>query len=89
MTNNIKDKSFVVAIKVLDKKKLANEIELIMEEVAILNTIDHPNICNYYETYDDKKYIYLVMEYISGDTIFEKIGENKHYGEKKAAKYMK
>jgi len=88
-TNNINDKSFEVAIKVLDKNKLKDDIELIMEEVAILNTIDHPNICNYYETYDDKKFIYLVMEYISGNTIFERIGAKEHYGEKKAAKYMK
>ena len=70
-TANIADKTFEVAIKVLDKKKLRENIELIMEEVAILNTIDHPNICNYYETYDDSKFIYLVMEYISGVTILK------------------
>ena len=44
-----------------------------MEEVAILNTLDHPNIVKYYETYDDNKYIYLVMEYISGVQLFTKI----------------
>jgi len=44
-----------------------------MEEVAILNTLDHPNICKYYETYDDSKYIYLVMELISGGQLFDKI----------------
>lgn len=37
-----------------------------MEEVAILNKLDHPNIVKYYETYDDQKYIYLVMEFIKG-----------------------
>ena len=44
-----------------------------MEEVNILNTLDHPNIVNYFETYDDKKYIYLVMEYVKGMELFEKI----------------
>jgi len=44
-----------------------------MEEVAILHTLDHPNIVKYYETYDDSKYIYLVMEFISGDQLFNKI----------------
>ena len=87
-TNNVQDPSFIVAIKVLDKKKLHDDLDLIMEEVAILNTIDHPNICHYYETYDDKKYIYLVMEYISGKTIFQKIGKKTYYGEREAAKYM-
>ena len=44
-----------------------------MEEVAILNRLDHPNIVKYFETYDDAKYIYLVMEYISGSQLFDKI----------------
>lgn len=42
-----------VAIKVLDKEKLRDNIDCIMEEVAILNTLDHPNIVKYYETYND------------------------------------
>ena len=62
-----------MAIKVLDKQKLRDNVDLIMEEVAILNTLDHPNIVKYYETYDDNKYIYLVMEYISGVQLFVKI----------------
>jgi len=54
-----------------------------MEEVAILHTLDHPNICKYYETYDDSKYIYLVMEYISGCQLFTKITQqsNQTFGE--------
>jgi serine/threonine protein kinase len=59
-----------------------------MEEVSILNTIDHPYICNYYETYDDTKFIYLVMEYIPGVTVMKKVTNAKKYGEKQAAKYM-
>ena len=48
----------------MSKVKLENKLDQIMEEVSILNTLDHPNIVKYFETYDDKKYIYLVMEYI-------------------------
>ena len=54
-------------MKVLDKQKLKDDIDLIIEEVAILNKLDHPNIVRYHETYDDKQHIYLVMEYVSGD----------------------
>ena len=62
-----------------------------MEEVAILNRLDHPNIVKYFETYDDSKYMYLVMEYISGSQLFDKITqqENQTFGEKEAAGYMK
>ena len=62
-----------VAIKVLDKAKLAHNLDNIMDEISILSQLDHPNIVNYYETYNDKQFIYLVMEYITGMPLFEKI----------------
>ena len=37
-----------------------------MEEINILYKLDHPNIVNYFETYDDKKYLYLVMDFLPG-----------------------
>jgi calcium-dependent protein kinase len=39
-------------------------------EVAIMSQVDHPNIVKYFETYDDKKYIYLCMELCSGGELF-------------------
>ena len=61
-----------------------------MKEVAILNGMDHPNIVKYFETYDDNKYLYLVMEYISGMEMFDAITHhaNKRFTEKEAVKYM-
>ena len=59
-----------------------------MEEINILSKLDHPSIVNYFETYDDKKYIYLVMEYVQGKEMFEKISERKRFTEKMTAKYM-
>ena len=44
-----------------------------MDEIATLNKLDHPNIVKYIETYNDAKYIYLVMEYVEGLPLFEKI----------------
>ena len=62
-----------MAIKVLNKAKLKDNIAAIKEEVRILTKLDHPNIVKYYETYDDIKYMYLVMEYCSGGELFDKI----------------
>ena len=70
-TFNNFDKNFQVAINVLNKHNLKDNISCIMEEVAILNKLDHPNIVRYYETYDDAKYIYLVMEFINGQQLFD------------------
>lgn len=50
------------------------ELEYIMNEVCILGQLDHPNITNYFETYQSKDYIYLVMEYVEGGLmLFDKI----------------
>jgi len=42
-----------------------------------MQQVDHPNIVNYYETYDDKSYIYLVMELCTGGELFSKITDNE------------
>jgi len=73
LSESIADPSFKVAIKVLNKQKLGRKIEDIKEEVKILTTLDHPNIVKYFETYDDTKYIYLVMEYCPGGELFDLI----------------
>ena len=80
-----------VAIKVLDKDQLAENLDSLSAEIATLNTLDHPNIVKYYETYNDTKYIYLVMEYVTGMPLFDKISqqENQHFTELQAARYMK
>jgi len=57
----------------MNKSKLKDHLDAIFEEVGILTKLDHPNIVKYYETYVDEKYIYLVMEYIDGGELFEKI----------------
>lgn len=65
-----------MAIKVIQKSKLSpSEIEALKDEVAILQTLDHPNIVKYYETYDDVKYIYLVMELCSGGELLERLAK--------------
>ena len=36
--------------------------------------VDHPHIVKYYETYEDKKFIYLCMELMTGGELIEKEG---------------
>jgi serine/threonine protein kinase len=75
LSNNIANPSFKVAIKVLNKIKLGDSLDCIKEEVEVLTKLDHPNIVKYYETYEDTKYIYLVMEYCAGGELFDKIAK--------------
>jgi len=75
----------------MNKSKLKDHLEAIQEEVQILTKLDHPNIVKYYETYIDEKYIYLVMEYIGGGELFDKIASQKNqvFSEEMARDYMR
>ena len=63
-SNNLNDPSIEVAIKVIDKTKCAESIETIIEEIQVLNILDHPNIVNHMETYDDVNLVFIGKYFI-------------------------
>jgi len=89
--NSVND-NVKVAIKALKKNKVTDEaIEKVKHEVDVLQTLDHPNIVRYFETFESEKSIYLVMEYCEGGELFEQlsISKGKVFTEKQTAKVMK
>ena len=61
-----------IAIKAIDKRKLTrDEIEDLHKEVEMLQKVDHANIINYYETYEDDKFVYLCMELCTGGELID------------------
>ena len=53
-----------------------------------MQQVDHPNIVKYYETYDDKKFIYLCMELCTGGELFQKVTAEGKISESKTAEIM-
>lgn len=51
------------AIKIVKKSKLA-EPDKFFSEFEIMKKLDHPNVIKLYEMFEDKKFYYLVMEYL-------------------------
>ena len=90
-TYNKFNKQHEVAIKVVNKSNLKDNLDLIKEEIKTISSLDHPNIVRYYETYINDDYVYLVMEHIGGGDLFDKItsSENGVFTEDMAAHYMK
>lgn len=62
-------------------------------EISILAKMDHPNIIKLYEVFQDKRYVYLVMEECTGGELFDKIIDKLQndtiFTEKEAAKLFK
>lgn len=51
------------------------------QEIQIMKFVDHPNIIKLYETYEDLRNIYLVMELCSGGELFDRIIAAGHFTE--------
>ena len=87
---NKQNKNHKLAIKAIDKSKLSDEeINDIHEEVKMIQRVDHQNIVNYYETYEDKRFVYLCMELCTGGELIENAFSNKaEFDEKKASEII-
>jgi len=76
------------AIKVISKLKLKckEEIEDVRREVAIMHHLaGNDNIVTVHGAYEDARAVYLVMEHCGGGELFNRIVEQGHYSEQKAA----
>ena len=80
------------AVKIIKKKALEKaERERLKNESEILRQMDHPNIIKLYEIFEDKKYYYIITEFLTGGELFEKITDEEFYSdftEKDAANLM-
>merc|ERR1719291_1099120 len=63
-------------------------VDRFKQEIAIMKMMDHPNIVKLYESFEDLRNIYLVMELCSGGELFDKIIESGHFTEVQAAILM-
>lgn len=59
-----------------------------MNEVEILKSIDHPHIVWIYEYFEDEKHIFIVMEFLDGGELFDRIKEKDFFSENQSWKLM-
>ena len=88
-TNSLADPSLKVAIKIMNKEAYQIDLEYLDDEIAILNSLDHPNIVKYMEKYEDKEDVCLVMECIEGESLEEKLERDKMLPEMIVRMYMR
>ncbi|CAH1783735.1 unnamed protein product [Owenia fusiformis] len=78
-----------VAIKCIDRKALKGKEDSLENEIDVLRRLKHPNIVQLVEVYDDKHYVYLVMELVTGGELFDRIVEKGSYTEMDASSLIK
>lgn len=63
-----------MAVKIIEKGDLEfDEEQTLMMEMDILANIDHPSVVKLLELFDDGKTLYLIMEYMAGGELFDRI----------------
>jgi len=65
------------------------DLALLGKEVHILRLLKHPNINQMVETFDTKNHLYIVLELLEGENLFENIVKRRVYTEKDAANVIK
>ena len=60
-----------VAVKIIKMRKIKSNFETVMQEIKILKEVSHPNIVKIFEIFKDKKKLYIVMEYVTGQELYD------------------
>jgi len=50
---------------------------MLMREVTFVRSLDHPNIIKVYDVYEDEKKVYVVVEDLAGQNLFDYILYNR------------
>ncbi|XP_027173346.1 CBL-interacting serine/threonine-protein kinase 21 isoform X1 [Coffea eugenioides] len=79
-----------VAIKIIDKQMVLknNLMQQVSREIRTMKLLHHPNIVRIYEVLGTKTKIYIVMEYVSGGQLSDKLSYLKKLSEREARKYF-
>ena len=79
-----------VAVKCIDRQGLPEEDEnSLRQEVAIMKALNHENIVKFIDFFEEKKFFYVVLEYLEGGELFDRIVQKNFYNEKEARDVVK
>jgi serine/threonine protein kinase len=82
-TSNIDKKK--VAVKIVKRQGLSQEDEeSLRSEVEILLKLRHPNIVQAFDFFEEVPQFYVILEYIDGGELFDRIVKKTFYNEKEA-----
>lgn len=78
-----------VAIKIMEKAALGDDLPRVKLEVEALKTLQHQHICRLYQIIETDTHYFMVMEYCSGGELFDHIVEKKRLSEAESRKFFR
>ncbi|XP_037545255.1 serine/threonine-protein kinase BRSK1 [Nematolebias whitei] len=73
----------------LEKTLGKGQTGIVEREIAILKLIEHPHVLKLYDVYENNKYLYLVLEHVSGGELFDYLVKKGRLTPKEARKFFR
>uniref|UniRef100_A0A0D6R537 Protein kinase domain-containing protein n=1 Tax=Araucaria cunninghamii TaxID=56994 RepID=A0A0D6R537_ARACU len=79
-----------VAVKIIDKEMVLkhNLMYQVKREISTMKLVKHPNIVRLYEVLASRRKIYLVMEYVTGGELNDRLTYLRKMSEQESRKYF-
>eukprot|EP00055_Hartaetosiga_balthica_P018571 m.134796 g.134796 ORF g.134796 m.134796 type:complete len:414 (+) comp9734_c0_seq1:249-1490(+) len=77
------------AVKIINKALCAGKEDMIETEINVLKKVDHQYVVGMKECFDTPDKLYLVLDYVSGGELFDRIVEEGHFTEADASRITK
>ncbi|XP_020293502.1 maternal embryonic leucine zipper kinase-like [Pseudomyrmex gracilis] len=78
-----------VAIKIMEKTALGEDLPRIKLEVEALKTLLHQHICRLYQVIETESHYFMILEYCSGGELFDHIVEKNRLSETDSRKFFR
>ena len=78
------------ALKKISKRKIENNdlLEQLQNEITILSNCDHENIIKIYGVFEDKEFVYMLLELASKENLYKKLKKAKKFSEEETKRYI-
>ncbi|KAG7213452.1 hypothetical protein KM043_002724 [Ampulex compressa] len=78
-----------VAIKIMDKVALGEDLPRVTLEVEALKTLLHQHVCRLYQVIETESNYFMIMEYCCGGELFDHIVEKNRLSETESRKFFR
>ncbi|OMJ88622.1 hypothetical protein SteCoe_9402 [Stentor coeruleus] len=90
-TCTLKSTEEIRVVKIISKTELPQSMineRAAFHEANIIKKLDHPNLPRIYEFFEDEQNYFIVLEYIKGGDLFDRIVELKSFSEAQASQII-